>query len=441
MDGLDSTALDADVVANDTTGTDLLSDSLTISWDGLSVASRVENEITLQPLQENDESPLPTLPEEAGSLERIYWPLEKLLVRTFSLPLSETRHLDAEILAQELEDLTGEECNTWWLTWHVEKTDAGIAGIVFGLPQPLRQAMKDNPLWQHCPHLLIDGWERLTAQSNDFETVALIDEDAEGIFFGYKQQGVWRGIRRINRKLSDDNSLDDARIAQQIRHSWLAMDANDETPVTGHVSPGTATELATGFSDWQVDTVDNLTERNSANLALELNRSTSLNFRHGRWAVKKSWQGLTRWKRPLAMAAGLLLIWVCATAVEIYRLNGQAETYRVAVESAFHRGLPNEKVMLDPLAQLRKAVGVTGSQQQSMQFLRDLDAISQVRKQLTWTLKELSFENERVQMSGSAKDIKLLNRMRDKLRETTGRNVTITDTDLSDGQVSFRMKW
>ena len=432
MDGLKPASSHADAP---------ISDDVMISWDGHSLASCVGNEITLQPQQQERESPLPELSEDIASLERVYWPLEQLLVRTFSLPLSEIRLLDAEILAQELADLSGEDSNRWWLAWHAEKTDKGVAGIVFGLPQSLRQAMKDDPLWQHCPELLVDGWERLTALSSDFETCAVVDEDTEGLFFGLKQQGVWRGIRRMNRKLSDENSLNDAQVAQQIRHSWLAMSADSDTPVTGRVNPGIATELATGFSNWQVNTIDTLADRNRTNLALQPNRSTSLNFRHGRWAVKKSWQGFARWKRPLALAAGLLLFWIGLTIVEINRLDGEAEMHRAEIESAFHRGLPNEKVMLDPLAQLRKAAGVSGSQQESMQFLNDLHAISQVRKELTWTLKELSFQDQTVQMSGSAKDIELLNRMRDRLRETTGSNVVITDTDLSNGQVSFRMKW
>jgi hypothetical protein len=301
--------------------------------------------------------------------------------------------------------------------------------------------MADDPVWQHCPQLLVDGWERLTALSADFETCAIIDEDAEGIFLGYIQQGVWRGVRRINRKLSDASRLDDAGMAQQIRHSWTAMGMDTEDAVMGHLSPGMTNELAAGYSGWQVNNSDTLPDRNQANLALDVSQSVSLNFRHGRWAAKNSWQGFARWKRPLAMAAGLLLIWACVTFTEIYSLNGEAETHRVDIESAFHRGLPNEKVMLDPLAQLRKAAGISGTQQDSMQFLHDLHAISQVRKELSWKLKELNFQNETVQMSGSAKDIELLNRMRDRLRETTGSNVVITDTDLSEGQVSFRMKW
>jgi hypothetical protein len=76
-----------------------------------------------------------------------------------------------------------------------------------------------------------------------------------------------------------------------------------------------------------------------------------------------------------------------------------------------------------------------------MQFLHDLHAIIQVRQELSWKLKELNYQNETVQMSGSAMDIELLNRVRDRLRETTGSNVVITDTDLSGDQVSFRMKW
>jgi len=480
---VEQTSIEASDAVGDATAeatANVFVDDVVISWDGLSLAYRIRgedagegqgvgesfaNEQVFQSVPEESASLLPRLPENIASVERIYWPLEHLLVRTFSLPLSEVRYLDAAILSQELAELSGEDSQTWWLAWHAEKTDTGIAGIVFGLPQYLRSAMIDDPVWQQCPQLFIDGWERLTFFSRDFETCAVIDEDAEGIFFGFLQQGVWRGIRRINRKISDDVFLNDVEVARQIQQSWEAMgftamdndsdnDPNADTVddsdhdfdqavnvVVGRVGQALGDALMSDYKQWQVEDLDVLPDRHHANFAIETSVATQLNFRHGKWAVQKSWHAFKQWKRPLAMAAGLLLIWLGMTTANLYSLERQADMYRSNIESAFHRGLPNEQVMLDPLAQLKKAGGVSVAQQESQEFLEQLQVLSEVYQKTSWKLREFSFRNGNLQMSGSAKDIDLLNKMRDQLQQKSGRKVVITDTDLSDKQVSFRMKW
>lgn len=440
MDGVEHTSLDSGEAADNA-----VADDVVVSWDGLSLACHPGKESVIQSVLEDGELLLPELPVEAASLERVYWPLESLLVRTFSLPLSETRLLDAAILSQELAELSGEDSEQWWLAWHAEKTDEGIAGIVFGLPQSLRKAMADDPVWQQCPKLLVDGWERLTVLSAGFETCAVIDEDSEGIFFGFLQRGVWRGIRRINREVSDNVSLSDAEIAQQIRYSWKAMgvDASGDTPddVIGQVGQPLSDILMPDYSHWQVKALDELSSRHHVNFALKSSLDTQLNFRHGKWAAQKNWYAFKQWKRPLIMAAGLLLIWLGVTIASIYSLESQADMYRSDIESAFHRGLPDEHVMLDPLAQLKKATGTSGIQQERQKFLEQLQVLSQVHQKTSWQLHEISSRNGEIRMSGSAKDIDSLNRMRDQLQQRSGQKVVITNTDLSDNRVSFWMKW
>jgi len=412
-----------------------------VSWDGLSLACRDGNQQMMDAVAEEGESLLPELPEGISEIKRIYWPMEHLLVRTFSLPLSEPRLLDAAIMSQELSELSGEDDDEWWLAWHAGKTDEGIAGLVFGLPQSVRQAMAEHPVWQSCPQLLVDGWERLTSFRGDFETCAVVDEDDDGVFIGFVKQGAWRGMRRINRKLSDNGCLGDEAIAQQIGYSWQAMGMDASDPVVGRAGARLGELLLPEYEQWQVEVQDEQVSRHYANFAADNDLPGSLNFRHGKWAAQKSWYEFRPWRRPLAMAAVLLLIWMGVTITSIYSLDSEAEGYRQSIESAFHRGLPNEAVMLDPLAQLKKAAGGPALSLDSRQFLDQLQLVSQLYQDISWEMSELEFRGGEMRMSGAAKDIDSLNKMRDQLQQKSGREVVISDTDLSGGKVTFRMKW
>lgn len=411
------------------------------SWDGCSLACRIGKEITLV-ADDEDGGLLPDLPGDVGSLERVYWPLESLLVRTFSLPLTEVRLLDAAILSQELVELSGEDGDDWWLAWHAEKTDEGITGMVFGLPQRLRQAMARDAVWQQCSRLLVDGWERLNMLRGDRDNCAVLDEDEEGLFFGVFRHGCWRGMRRLNRQVSDSKLLSDAEMAEQIRYSWKAMgvDAGADM-IVGRSGHSLSEALKASYDNWQVEVATELPSRHHANLAITNVFSTSLNFRHGKWAVRSHQHVFRRWRRPLVLAAGLVLIWVAATAANLLMLGNQASQYRSAIETAFHRGLPNEPVMLDPLAQLRQGSGISGSGQNGREFLKQFQALGQAYRNVPWQLKEFSYDGGAMQVSGSAEDIANLNRIRDQLQKASGHDVVITDTDLSDNKVSFRMKW
>jgi len=390
------------------------------------------------------ESVLDLMPADHATPARIYWPLEQLLVRSFSLPLSEPKMLDAAMLSQEVAELTGEEEASWWLAWHVDKSGSGIAGLVFGLSQNMRREMQEREAWQNCPQLLVDGWERLQARRGDIGRCAVIDEDADGLFFGFISDGVWRGMRRLNRQQGVDERMSDAQLAMQILHSWQAMGMDVEADaVVGRAGAQLTNELQAGFAHWEAEATTDLPDRHAANFELADAPLSGLNFRHGKWGVRRQWRGMQNWKRPLALAAGLLLIWMVATVVQIVVLGEQADRYQAEVEEAFHRGLPNERVMLDPLAQLRQAAGSGPSAAggNSSDVLRQLDLLGRAWREKSWTLSELNFDGGTVKMSGSAADIDSLNKIRDKLSQESGREVVISDTDLSGGRVSFRMKW
>lgn len=410
-------------------------------WDGATFALKVGDELTMISAQAGD-SVLDLLPSDAAVPARIYWPLEALLVRSFSMPLLEPKMLDAAMLSQEVAELTGEEEESWWLTWQAGKSEGGITGLVFGLSQNLRHDMQGRETWQNCPQLVVDGWERLQALRGDLQHTAVVDEDEEGVFFGYFSDGIWRGMRRLNRQLAEGGRLGDEELAVQVLNSWQAMGMDiDADPVVGRLGSALAGQLRPVCGQWQADEAAQLSDRHSANFELFGVTVPELNLRHGKWTVRKQWKGLQSWKRPLLMAAGLAVLWGVATAAQIVMLKGQADTYQARVVEAFHRGLPNETVMLDPLAQLRRAAGSSAGSAKSAEFLNQLQLLSQAWREKAWQLSEFSIDNGVVQMSGSADDIDSLNKIRDRLSSASGREVTISDTDLTGSRVSFRMKW
>jgi len=91
---------------------------------------------------------LPNLPEHAV-VSNLLLPTEALLLRTFTLPFAKTKFIDQDILAQEIEEHTSEKSEAWWLSWQAGVTQDGVAGIIFGLPESLRQQIDTNDGWQH----------------------------------------------------------------------------------------------------------------------------------------------------------------------------------------------------------------------------------------------------------------------------------------------------
>jgi len=127
-----------------------------------------------------------------------------------------------------------------------------------------------------------------------------------------------------------------------------------------------------------------------------------------------------------------------------HRLNVQLEEAQQRIIAAFHTGLPNETVMIDALAQLRKAAGgnSTGaSAHDAAVWLQQIVGVHRVYQQIPWKIRELVFRNGEMIMSGTAADLQTMNRIRDALQKQTGKKVKLQDTDLSGTEVKFRMAW
>lgn len=424
---------------------------LQVSYDGESWRA-ADFEGNHMPLPMTEDGLLPALPD-GYVVSHLLLPVESLLSRAFSLPLSQPKFIDEDILAQELSECTGEESDDWLLAWQAAKTADGVAGLVFGLPQLLRIQIDNDKRWQ-ANAIGVDAWERLQMQlhyseGNNVtgEAVAVFDADTKGVFFGVwepsdgnRTTGIWRGIRRLNQA----HGLSNEDMASQIMRSLLAMGWCEDGMAIGRL--GLTLFAALGFEQWHGDTVEDdpeqseLSGRHAANLALSTDYG--LNFRHGKWAAQSGQGWLRPWRRAMALAAIIMLVWVLGTAWQIHVMDTQAGQYRQRITDAFHKGLPDEPVIIDAIAQLRRAAsgGVSGADSAG-DWLRQLAAINRAYKKIPWRLQELSISDGAIKMSGKAEDLESLNKIRQALQLETARDVTLADTDLNGQQVSFRMHW
>ncbi|MDX8388814.1 MAG: hypothetical protein R8M46_09850 [Ghiorsea sp.] len=397
--------------------------------------------------KDNDKEMEQTLaPEATGELNCIYLPLETLLVRKFQLPLQHTRHLDAAMLAQELADAAGIEPNDWWLTWHADKTERGITGLVFGLPKAEKKRIQETPSWQQTPLLLIDGWERLndwlhTAQGQT--AVAIIDADAEGVFFGFYQNGIWQGMRRLNADTTDTETS--TNLSNQIIWSLRSMGFEPTSmPVLGRIPTTLEKSLKDSISLTSLNIEDTLPERHTANLRLPIpndKEKTSLNLRHGKWAVKKRDSLPKSWQRPVFLAAAVCFLWLTVTSAGNFQLENQLVDMNDDITASFHQGLPNQPVIIDALAQLRQAANQGGVTNQSALVSTQLNGISSVFKTQPWDMQELKIDMKGSSISGKVSSLDTLNNIRKLLEEKIGQKVQIADTDLNGDEVSFRITW
>lgn len=416
-------------------------------WQMLDVDNRK------MPLTVAEDSLLPALPDGYFA-DRLLLPVEQLLVRSFSLSLAHPRFIDADILAQELNERTGEKQGDWWLAWQAAKDGDGVAGLVFGLPEPLRQQINDEPEWQQIRSVSVDAWDRLQVQIAAHieieglfdEPVAVFDADADGVFFGVwgkagekADDGIWRGMRRLNY----EHESDQEQLAWQIRQSLNAMGWQETGMAVGHLGTGLLHELE--IKQWRGNSPDgaideaDLPGRLAANLALPTH--TTLEFRHGQWAAQSGLGWIRSWRRSMALAAVILLVWVLGSAWHVQTMDAQVEQYKEQIIAAFHKGLPDETVIIDALAQLRRAAGAGSDAGEATQWLSQMNAISHVYKKTPWILQELSFQDGVMKVSGKADNLETLNGIRDMLQQETGRDVRLADTDLSGQQVAFRMHW
>lgn len=412
--------------------------------------------ITYTPIEmeaDNDHAVLlPKLDEHTPPFHCIYLPIEQFLTRSFSLPLAQIRHLDADILGQELADHAGINPNHWWLTWQAAKTDHGVAGFVFAIEKNLKHAIQDHPLWQHTPLIFMDAYQRLQYHietQSAAGNIAVVDADADGVFFGYYHDGAWQGIRRLNADLNDVTQA--KSIGNQILWSLQAMGMPETTAdharsivVLGRMNTSLAEHFSTLILDAEVMN-GTLPSRIESNLQLPLPTSSSkstLNIRHGKWSAQQSRLDVGIWQRPIILAASLSLLWFGLLVADNIRLEAQLAHINTEITAAFQRGLPHQPVMIDALAQLRQAANNThGNTGGATKIRTQLVAMGAVFNQSPWSMKELKFEDKGTTMAGSIASLQRLNIVRDALAKATQADVKIADTDLSGDVVNFRMVW
>lgn len=378
-------------------------------------------------------STLPDLPIEDVLLGRVYLPMESLLVRYIRLPLKQVNMVDKEILFQELADSSDVDAEQWWLTWRLNTCEHGVAGMLFALPEALRESMQAHEQWSQAKEVLVDGYERLQAYVQEGLACLIIDQDDEGMFFGVYDGQAWRGMRRLN---------GDVEVCWlQLLHSSVAMGFDIQNGVVcGQVDDVLLAKINEANMTWQGELLDTQRTRHEANLNLsQSNEKSVLNLRHGQWALRREWGHLRMWKRSAILASLLLLAWIVGSVVHLQRMDNQIDMYEQQIEAAFHQGLPNEPVMLDALAQLRQAAGGHGIGDTT--FLSSLQAVSQVYQTQAWQLKTLELRDGEMHMTGEVKDIKSLNQIQVSLQKVLQKKVSIADTNISGEKVSFRMHW
>lgn len=426
-------------------------DGMIASWDGssLNLGESKEGHISyLQIETATTQDEVAMFPDvEANSIEApvqgLLWPLENLLVRHVLLPLPHPRFLDAKILGQELAEQSGEEPSAWWFAWHAEAVRGGISGLVFGLPEKSRLALSTHPLWKNCPHITVDAWVRLTSflPADRRLNCAVLDADSRGLFLGFFVDGCWKGMRRLN--LVDDRDSED--MAEDVMQSLKAMGYTpEEHAVYGRLDEVWAALFRPYMPQWQVQVEGSLPGRHEANLDAASKGQDSLgpNFRCGTWAVRKKWQeGFRPWRRTAMLAACLMLLLMGRDLYALYNLQQRESIFRQGIEDAFHRGLPEETAIVDPLRQLQAAAGpVSGSE--AWVFLRQLQAVAELKKKVPGlNLDELLYAENEMRLRGKAQDFSMVNRIRDILSGILGHEVKVEDTELEDKQVRFRMKW
>jgi len=455
-----------------------------VNYDGQSWRAMDENgnEITLMA---DDALTLPELPG-SSQVNTLLLPVERVLSRIFSLPLSNPRFIDQDILAQELEEYTAEQADDWWLVWQAGRSDGdgssdggGVSGMMFGLPESLRQQIDVHPAWQQLHRLGVDIWERLSAQRRVYAAIAIdeqesagdvgsvvnmaavFDVDSSGVFFGVwhgqagdDDEGYWRGMRRLNwpegALLSESQC---SALAQDIDRSLLSMGWQHEgagsvaignLSLQLHAALVSKNEGAFNTSAWHGAIIEpaDLLSRHAANLALS--PDFGLNFRFGRWRSQHGFGQLKPWYRSFAIAAALVVVWAAGMMWQNHQLDVQRGVAEQRVIQAFHKGLPHETVMIDALAQLRKAAGGSSSgpeRNSAVVWLQRMQSVQRVYQQTPWKIKTLSLENGHISMSGSIADLQTMNKIRQALQQEMGVPVKVRDTDLSGQQVQFRMAW
>ncbi|MBF0295202.1 MAG: hypothetical protein HQL96_08425 [Magnetococcales bacterium] len=196
--------------------------------------------------------------------------------------------------------------------------------------------------------------------------------------------------------------------------------------------------LGAGLSGWEW--------LRSAGLALAAAQGSHgrlLNFKDGGGA--REWQSLWRPWRPAALlAAALLLTWSGQELLRHSQAKSRFEQARSATETAFRQALPHIPVMVDPVAQLKQALGHAGQREGHFPGLSTWIGIIQnavpAETQVKW--QRLRYEPGEVQLTGEVPSYNHLDQVRAALRQAGGDRETRMDEARilpESKQVHFRL--
>jgi len=387
---------------------------------------------------------LPVIPDTVPAIQTLLWPLEELVVRSFSLPLPSLRLLDADLLGQELEDLSGVDSGAWWLSWQAKKTEEGIEGVVFALPVAIKSALSTHRLGD-CKYIWPDGWVRLNALLSDpeAEMVAILDTDEQGLFLGVHNHGIWLGMRRLN--FVSSRSVKD--LANDIYLSLTAMGCTSDTPVFGRLGHDLVALLEKRLA-WQGELQTQHLCRRRANIEAAQNlpdTESGPNFRHLSWAARADWVvRILPWRRAAILATLVVAIAFFSDVYTLSALKHKMKSGQEGISTLFHQALPAEKVIIDPIAQLRNAAGSSANNTQSWYYLRQLEAVAKLKDKFQGlVLREVSLADGGMILDGDIDNFSMVNKARDELSKLIGGSVQVVDTELDKEakHVRFRMKW
>ncbi|MDX8393079.1 MAG: hypothetical protein R8K21_00645 [Mariprofundales bacterium] len=445
------------------------------SWDGINLyATQHKNDANIEAAEYqdvqvwsfDDNTIVPWLPDDNAVPFCLLWPIERLLLRPFTLPLPNPRLVDEAILEQELEEQAGESASDWWLSWQtvISRNATGVQGIWFALPAVVQETLADDNNWHKVRHILPDAWVRLQVQlsthistqsstaEDENNDCLVFDADASGMFVGVYIDGVWAGMRRLN---AIHQRL--ALITEDLRRSLPAMGYHAGLPIYGRVDALLAEYLQSlpSTSDlWQAAIVEELPERGVANVKasqqyVQKKRNNSWldapDFRRGRWRADSQWQ---KWLRPWLFSTALLLI---LAITGLLKTNAQTQDYqrqatdaRERIETAFHTALPDVTAMIDALAQLRVAAG---EQQQgnAWHLLHHTQDITTLAKAFpAMQINSITMRNEVISLRAVVADFATANQVKQRMQSILNddNNVELADTEQNmNKKIRILLRW
>jgi len=236
-------------------------------------------------------------------------------------------------------------------------------------------------------------------------------------------------------------------IASDIYLSLMAMGYKLEFPACGRLNEELLALLGERIT-WQGTSLPSLPSRLQSNIQAvhELPSTVSgPNFRHSSWAAKAGWvlQALP-WRRTAVLAALVVAFSFFSDVHILSALHSRMASEQRMVEELFHQALPKEKVIIDPIAQLRNAAGSTGNKVQSWYYLKQLEAVTKLKTKFHGlALREVNLVDGGMVLDGEIENFALVNKARDELSKLVKKKVTVVDTELEkeSRHVRFRLKW